>query len=198
MQLNWLHFIGIILWCCDRTRLTSLGCKLQPRAVFGHNFSWLMVAGSAWNHQSICMSQLQPLCSAALVSTVLPRRDEGSGKPCALVQWSKPHSIIAPLRIRTRAAGFKIISGDHYTSLGTTSHLLRTRIFRTTMSRTRVFIFTTGSRTMFFILTAGYRTKKSLPPTLLRTFSATARRVPRISWRGGVQCFQISIPAQCS
>ena len=35
------------------------------------------------------------------------------------VQWSKPHSILPPLRIRTRAAGFRIISGDHYT---TTAH----------------------------------------------------------------------------
>ena len=36
------------------------------------------------------------------------------------VQWSKPHSILAPLRIQTRVAGFRIISGDHYT---TTTHL---------------------------------------------------------------------------
>ena len=35
------------------------------------------------------------------------------------VQWSKPYSILAPLRIRTQVAGFKIISGDHYT---TTAH----------------------------------------------------------------------------
>ena len=30
-------------------------------------------------------AQLQPLCSAALVPNVLPRRDEGSGKPCAVI-----------------------------------------------------------------------------------------------------------------
>ena len=36
------------------------------------------------NHQTTCMPmQLQSLCSAALVPNVLPRRDEGSGKPCA-------------------------------------------------------------------------------------------------------------------
>ena len=35
------------------------------------------------------------------------------------VQWSKPNSILAPLRIRTRVAGFRVISGDHYT---TTAH----------------------------------------------------------------------------
>ena len=38
-----------------------------------------------FNDQSICMPQLQPLCSAALVPNVLPRRDEGSGKPCAVI-----------------------------------------------------------------------------------------------------------------
>ena len=38
------------------------------------------------NHQSICMPQLQPLRSAALVPNVLPRRDEGSGKPCAVIE----------------------------------------------------------------------------------------------------------------
>ena len=38
-------------------------------------------------------AQLQPLCSADLVPNVLPRRDEGSGKP---VQWSKPYGISAP------------------------------------------------------------------------------------------------------
>ena len=38
------------------------------------------------NHQSTCMPQLQPLCSAALVPNVLPRRDEGSDKPCAVIE----------------------------------------------------------------------------------------------------------------
>ena len=32
------------------------------------------------------------------------------------VQWSEPYSILTPLRIQTWAAGFKIISGDHYTT----------------------------------------------------------------------------------
>ena len=59
------------------------------------------------NHQSICMPQLQPLCSAALVPNVLPRRDEGSGKPCAVIEACIVYQ--PPLRIRTRAAGFKII-----------------------------------------------------------------------------------------
>ena len=45
------------------------------------------------NHQSICMPQLQPLCSAALVPNVLLRRDEGWVSP---VQWSKPNSTLAP------------------------------------------------------------------------------------------------------
>ena len=38
------------------------------------------------NHQSICMPQLHPLCSAALVPNVLPRRNDGSGN--ALCSWS--------------------------------------------------------------------------------------------------------------
>ena len=72
-------------------------------------------------------AQLQPLCSAAPVPSVLPRRDEGSGMPCAvieaLVYWP-------PLRIRTRAAGFKIVSGDHYT---TTAHPLHCHCTNGTM-----------------------------------------------------------------
>ena len=36
--------------------------------------------------QSICMPLLQLLCSAALVPNVLPRRDESSGKPCAVIK----------------------------------------------------------------------------------------------------------------
>ena len=31
-------------------------------------------------------AQLQPLCSAALVPNVLPRRNEGSGEPCAVIK----------------------------------------------------------------------------------------------------------------
>ena len=34
--------------------------------------------------QPSIMSQLQPLCSGALVPYVLSRKDEGSGKPCAI------------------------------------------------------------------------------------------------------------------
>ena len=65
MQLNWLYFCGI----CQMMPLmvrpnTALGC----------------------NHQSICLPQLGPLCSAALVPNVLPRRDEGSGRPCAVIE----------------------------------------------------------------------------------------------------------------
>ena len=39
---------------------------------------------------------------------------EGMKARVSPVQWSKPHSILPLLRIRTRAAGFRIISGDHY------------------------------------------------------------------------------------
>ena len=56
------------------------------------------------NHQSICMPQLQPLCSAALVpihvlpqreslwgsstQAFIPLRDEGLGKPGAVIKAS--------------------------------------------------------------------------------------------------------------
>ena len=33
-----------------------------------------------------CMPQLHHLCSAALVPNVLPQRDEGSGRPCAVIE----------------------------------------------------------------------------------------------------------------
>ena len=72
MQLNWLYF-------CDICQM--MPPKVSPNTALG------------CNHQSICMPQLKPLCSAALIPNVLPRKDEGSGKP---VQWSKPHSILAP------------------------------------------------------------------------------------------------------
>ena len=96
MQLNWLYFCGI----CQRMPL-----KVWPNTALG------------CNHQSICMPQLQPLCSTALVPNVLPKRTKAWVSP---VQWSKPHSILPLLRILTQLAGFKIISGDHYT---TTAHI---------------------------------------------------------------------------
>ena len=65
MQLNWLYFCGI--------------CQLIPLKVWPNT-------AQGCNHQSTCMPQLQPLCSAALVPNVLPRRDEGSGKPCAVIE----------------------------------------------------------------------------------------------------------------
>ena len=37
-----------------------------------------------YNHQSTCMSQLQPLCSDALIPNVLPQWDEVSDKPYAV------------------------------------------------------------------------------------------------------------------
>ena len=41
---------------------------------------WLNTALGC-NHQSICRPQLQPFCSAALVSNVLPQGNEDSVKP---------------------------------------------------------------------------------------------------------------------
>ena len=65
MQLNGLYFCGI--------------CQMMPLKVWPNT-------ALGCNHQSICMPQFQPLCSAALVPNVLPRRDEGSGKPCAVIE----------------------------------------------------------------------------------------------------------------
>ena len=67
MQLNRLYSFGIYArwyhWTCGRTQrkaatINQLACPSYSRS---------------------CMPQLQPLCSAALVPDVLPRRDEGSG-----------------------------------------------------------------------------------------------------------------------
>ena len=54
MQLNWLYFCGI--------------CQMMPLKVWPNT-------ALGCNHQSICMPQLQPWCSAALV----PNVDDGDG-----------------------------------------------------------------------------------------------------------------------
>ena len=87
MQLNWLYFCGI----CQ-----MISMKMRPNTVLG------------FNHQSICMPQLQPSCSASLGPMYYP----GGMKARVLrrvspVLWSKPYSILAPTQDSTRAAGFK-------------------------------------------------------------------------------------------
>ena len=72
MQLNWLYFCGI-------RQLIPL--KLWPNTAQG------------CSHQSTCMPQSQPLCSAALVPMYYP---EGMKARVSPVQWSKPYSILAP------------------------------------------------------------------------------------------------------
>ena len=71
MQLNWLYFCGI--------------CQMMPLKVWPNT-------ALGCNHQSICMLQLQPLCSAALIPNVL----QGMKARVSHVQWSKPYSILAP------------------------------------------------------------------------------------------------------
>ena len=67
------------------------------------------------NHQSTCMPQLQPLCSAALVPNVLPRRNEGSG--IHPVQSIEPHRILAPTRDSNQGPpGSRVQSSNHYTT----------------------------------------------------------------------------------
>ena len=73
MQLNWLYSCGL--------------CQLIPLKLIPNT-------AQGCNHQSTCMPQLQLLCSAALVPNVLPRRDVKAR--VSSVQWSKPHSILAP------------------------------------------------------------------------------------------------------
>ena len=100
MQLNWLYFCGI----CQMMLL-----KVWPNTALG------------CNHQSDLHAPVTAfMYSCSGTQCILPRRDEGSGKP----MFSDRSLIVhkPPLRIRTRAAGFKIISGDHYT---TTKHAFK-------------------------------------------------------------------------
>ena len=55
------------------------------------------------------------------------------------VQWSKPYSILAPTQDSNPGgrAGFKIISGDHYT---TTAHVGRVTVFRASAYKFRAFL----------------------------------------------------------
>ena len=66
-QLNLLYFCGI--------------CQMIPVNLWPN-------PAQGCNHQSTCMTPLQPLYSAALVPNVLPRRDEDSGEPCAVIESS--------------------------------------------------------------------------------------------------------------
>ena len=84
MQLNWLCF-------CDIYQMMPL--KVWPKTALG------------CNHQSICMPQLQPLCSAALVLMYYPWGMKARVSP---VQWSKPHSILATTQDSNPGAGGRI------------------------------------------------------------------------------------------
>ena len=103
MQLNWLHFCGI----CQLIPL-----KLWPNTVQG------------CNHQSTCMPSYSLYVQLLWYPMYYPGGMKARVSP---VQWSKPHSILAPLRIRTQVAGFRITSGDHYTTICpyATAHALR-------------------------------------------------------------------------
>ena len=104
MQLNWLYFCGI--------------CQLIPGC--GHGIT-ADTTETVAEHSASAINQLA--CSSYSLYIQLlwypmyyPRGMKAQISP---VQWSKPSSIyiiLAPLKIRTRAAGFRIISGDHYTT----------------------------------------------------------------------------------
>ena len=69
---SWVDFISVAYaWRCGRTQLFGLQPSVNLHA------------------------QLQPLCSAALVPNVLPRRDEGSGEPCAVIEAFHPLWILS-------------------------------------------------------------------------------------------------------
>ena len=63
------------------------------------------------NHQSTCMPSYSLYVQLLWYPMYYPGGMKAQVSP---VQWSKPHSILAPLRIGTRATGFKIIKGDYY------------------------------------------------------------------------------------
>ena len=86
----------------------------MPECVAEHSFL-------GCNHQSTCMPGYSLYVQLLWYPMYYP---EGMKARVSHVQWSEPHSsILAPLRIRTRAAGFRIISGDYYT---TTTHYTTT------------------------------------------------------------------------
>ena len=66
-------------------------------------------------HQSVCMPQVRPSCSAALIPNVLAGWMKARVSP---VQYAviKPHSVLAPTQDSNPGARFKIMSGDHYTT----------------------------------------------------------------------------------
>ena len=72
MQLNWLYYCGI--------------CQLIPLKLWPNTAQGCI-------HQSTCMPQFQPLCSAALVPMYYLGGMKARVSP---VQWSKPYSILAP------------------------------------------------------------------------------------------------------
>ena len=100
---NWINLISVAyaswyLWSCGRT---------QRKAATINQFA---CPSYSLHVQLLWYPMYYPGGMKALVSHV---------------QWSKPHRILAPVRIRTRAAGFRIISGDHYT---TPAHCRQTNI----------------------------------------------------------------------
>ena len=68
--------LTLLLWHMPDDATDSVSLKVWPNTALG------------CNHRSICMPQLQPLCSATLVPNVLPRKDEGLDKPCAVIERS--------------------------------------------------------------------------------------------------------------
>ena len=91
-----------ILWQCHHDRVMQLNllnfcgiCQMMPLKVWPNT-------ALGCNNQSICL----PRYSLYVQLLWYPMYYPGGMKArVSTVQWSKPHSILAPLRIRTRAAG---------------------------------------------------------------------------------------------
>ena len=78
------------------------------------------------NHQSTRMASYNFYVQLLWYPMYYPRLMKAWVSP---VQWCKPYSILALLKIRTWAGGFKIISGDHFTDHFTTTANLQSLNF---------------------------------------------------------------------
>ena len=123
---------------------TLIGRPLTQLQIKGAACSWddfylcgicQMMPRKVWPNTAFFKLQPSVNLHAQLQLNVLPRRDESSGKPFAVIE-----SLIVywpPFWIRTRAARFKIISGDDYT---TTTLQLCTQISHNKVPNRRISI----------------------------------------------------------
>ena len=113
-----------ISWRCHHDRIMQLNrlylcgiCQMMPLNVWPHIYS-SRLQPSIKLHAPVTTIMLS-CCSGTYV---LSRRNESLSKPCA--ECSDRNLIVywRPLRMRDRAAGFEIISGDHCCNTNTTQN----------------------------------------------------------------------------